>query len=95
MDVTYNPQANDQICFEGKTVSVVSVGKDSVSIIDVHGNAGTVTTEQFDKMANGSIARGATVVRGGKQIIPHVPDVATPSKSKPRSLSAALRFTHQ
>jgi hypothetical protein len=70
--MSYTPQANDELHFEGKTVKVVRVTPDSVTILDLQGAERDTTKDDFERLANGSIQKGAVVVRGGKQIIPEV-----------------------
>lgn len=70
--MSYLPQANDELRFDGKVVKIVSVSTDSVTIIDLQGMERPTTRANFDKLTQGSIDKGAVVIRDGKQIIPEV-----------------------
>lgn len=79
--MSYTPQANDELHFEGKTVKVVRVTTDSVTIIDLQGAERDTTREVFGQLADGSIQKGAVVIRDGKQIIPPVEPTAESGQS--------------
>lgn len=68
--MSYIPQANDELHLDGKIVKIVSVSAESVTIIDLHGEERPTTRANFDTLCQGSINKGAVVMRDGKQIIP-------------------------
>ncbi len=76
--MSYLPQANDEFRQGEQRITVTAVTADIVEFLGPQGNKLSATHEEFQRAADGSVKKGAVVIRDGKQIIPHVPDVVTP-----------------